>query len=188
MPNTSDGSNDCAFDCAGLHRCADRIVFVVTGEPVIGWYMTTKRKTAQRRRVTEAVYKHVRLAARKHGLRSEFAETGDESTLTDPQRSRLVELRAELATPDGVRDALEDHAAKMVLVFEWGIAWLQDKAEAEGPVKAFESPMLGRWFTSAAEARRALESLARVQGRGDGGPSAGDVLDAVRGKADEQGQ
>jgi len=101
--------------------------------------------------------------------------------LQPDRRSRLAELRAELAEPDGVIAALLERAARMVLIAEWGESWLREKAEREGQVAAFTSPMLTRFFTAAAEARRALEALAKVQAAGAGkGPDAGDVLEAVQ--------
>jgi hypothetical protein len=130
--------------------------------------------------LTEAELAQRREAPLKHGLRSEFAQTGDERTLTEPQRGRLAELRADLATPDGVRQALIERAARSVLIAEWGESWLRDVAEREGAVKAFTSPMLARLFTAIAEARRGLESLSKMQAKGDGGLSAADVLQAVK--------
>jgi hypothetical protein len=140
------------------------------------------------RTLSENELQQRRDAPRQHGLRSEFAASGDESALTDPQRSRLAELRADLATPDGVQQAMIERAARMVLIAEWGEAWLHDKAKRDGAISAFESKMLQRFFTAQAEARRALESLSKLQGRGDGGPSAGEVLDAVKGRQREQGE
>ncbi len=117
--------------------------------------------------------------ALKHGMTSAFARTGDEAALTEPQRGRLAELRAELATPEGVIDAMRERAARVVLIAEWGEAWLQQKAADEGGIAAFEAKMLKRFFTAQAEARRALESLARMQGKGDG-LNAADVLESIR--------
>ena len=138
------------------------------------------------RPLSQAEIEQRRAARFEHGLRSAFAQAGDETALTDPQRSRLVELRAELATSDGVLDALRERAARMVLIAEWGESWLQQKAEADGSVKAFESKMLQRFFTAAAEARRALETLLKAHGKGDGGLTAGDVLQATKGNGREQ--
>ncbi len=137
---------------------------------------------------SQAEIEKAKRAAVQSNLSGAFALQGDEKALTDPERSRLAELRAELATSDGVLDALRERAARMVLISEWGEMWLAQQAEESGPVSAFESKMLQRFFTAAAEARRALEVLARLMGRGDGGLSAGDVLDAMKGKRDEQGQ
>jgi len=124
-----------------------------------------------------------------HNLTSDFAVTGNEQALTDPQRTRLAELRADLATPDGVRLAMIERAARMVLIAEWGEAWLHDKAEREGSISAFESKMLQRFFTAQAEARRALEALSRMHGRGDGGvPDYERILETIeKWKRDEQG-
>lgn len=130
--------------------------------------------------LSEAQIEQRQTAARKHGLQSAFANTGDEAALQPEQRSRLAELRADLATPEGVIDALVERAARMVLIAEWGEAWLRQKAEAEGPVAAFTAPMLGRFFTASAEARRALETLLKVNGQGDGGIDAGRILEAVK--------
>jgi hypothetical protein len=120
--------------------------------------------------------------ALKHSLTNEFARThgaAGDTALTDPQRDRLVELRAILETPAGVVDAMRERAARMCLIAEWGESWLQQKAEAEGSISAFESKMLARFFTAQAEARRALQALAGMQGKGDG-LNADDVLEAVR--------
>lgn len=117
-----------------------------------------------------------------HALRSTFARThgADDTHLTEPQRSRLVSLRDELATPEGVIEALRERAARMVLIAEWGESWLQQKAEDEGGIAAFEAKMLQRFFTAQAEARRSLEALIKAQGKGDSGINADDVLKAVR--------
>lgn len=120
-------------------------------------------------------------AASKHGLASVFARTGDETALQPVQRARLAELREELSTPQGVRDALIERAARMVLVCEWGESWLRQKAEKDGPEAAFTAPMLARFFTAAAEARRALESLSKIHGPGDGaGADAARVLESLK--------
>jgi len=123
----------------------------------------------------------------KHNLTSDFTETGDTSALTQPQRARWVELRAQIAEPDGRIDALTDKAASLALIVEWGQEWLRDRAEHEGAVKAFESPMLARWFTAFESFRRVIESLHRMQGKPDG-LTAADVLDAVKGGGHEQDQ
>lgn len=122
-----------------------------------------------------------------HSLTNAFARSGgaDDTALTDPQRGRLAELRAELATPEGVIDALRERAARMVLICEWGESWLQDKAEREGGIAAFEAKMLQRFFTAQAEARRSLEVLIRAVGKSDSGIGADDVLKAIR--DDKQG-
>ena len=56
--------------------------------------------------------------AQTHRLTNAFARSGgaDDAALTDPQRGRLAELRAELATSAGVIDALRERAARMVLI------------------------------------------------------------------------
>lgn len=68
----------------------------------------------------------------------------------------------------------------MVLICEWGESWLQQKAEDEGGIAAFEAKMLQRFFTAQAEARRSLEVLIRAVGKSDGGIGADDVLKAIR--------
>jgi hypothetical protein len=83
-------------------------------------------------------------------------------------------------------DALRERAARMVLICEWGESWLQDKAEREGGIAAFEAKMLQRFFTAQAEARRSLEALIRATGKGDGGINAADVLESIRN--DNKGQ
>lgn len=113
----------------------------------------------------------------QHGLRSEFAKTGDERALTPEKRARLAELREELSTAEGVRQALIERAARMVLIAEWGEAWLREKAEAEGAVAAFTAPMLGRFFTASAEARRALESLLKTAPAGGADDDARRILE-----------
>ncbi len=120
----------------------------------------------------------------EHGLRSDFVRSGgiDDTALTEGQRGRLAELRAELATPEGVIDALRERAARMVLICEWGESWLQQKAEAEGGIAAFEAKMLQRFFTAQAEARRSLEALIKAVGKGDGGINADDVLKGLKGE------
>ena len=132
------------------------------------------------KQLSEAQIIQRREAALKHGLNSGFAQTGDERALSEPQRGRLVELRADLATPDGVRQAMIDRAAQMVLVCEWADDWLTDKAKREGGERAFEAKSMQRYFTAQAEARRALESLIKTFTKGDSGISAADVLQAVR--------
>jgi hypothetical protein len=131
---------------------------------------------------------HHPLDTTTHGLTNAFARSGgaDDMALTDPQRGRLAELRAELTTSAGVIDALRERAARMVLIAEWGESWLQQKAEDEGGIAAFEAKMLQRFFTAQAEARRSLEALIKAQGRGDGGINADDVLKAIRN--DKQGE
>lgn len=113
----------------------------------------------------------------QHGLRGEFARSGgvDDTALSGPQLSRLAVLRADLSTPQGIVDALRERAARMTLIAEWGESWLQAKAESEGATAAFESKMLQRFFTAQAEARRALESLAKAQGT-QRGQSLDDLL------------
>ena len=138
--------------------------------------------------LSQAQLQQKRDARWQHGLRSEFAETGDETALTDHQRSRLAELRQQLAEPGGALDILREITAQSVLLVEWGQSYLRDIAEQKGGAAAFEAKVLQRYVSVQESARRHLELLIRLQGRGDGGPSAGDVLDAVRGKADEQGQ
>lgn len=122
----------------------------------------------------------------QHGQRGLFARSGakDTSALSESDLSRLAVLRADLGTPEGIEAERRELTAGVLLIVEWGQAWLRHKAETDGPEAAFESPMMTRFFTAIAEARRALESLARMQGRGDGGLSADDVLSAIReGKA-----
>jgi hypothetical protein len=116
-------------------------------------------------------------AALQHGQRSLFARSGgaDDTALSEPQLSRLAVLRADLDTPEGITAALRERAARMVMIAEWGESWLQAKAEAEGPTVAFESKMLARFFTAQAEARRALESLSKMQGT-QRGQSLDDLL------------
>lgn len=118
----------------------------------------------------------------QHGQRSLLARGAgaDETALTESQRGRLADLRGQLATSEGVIDALRERAARMVLICEWGESWLQDKAEREGGIAAFEAKMLQRFFTAQAEARRSLEALIKAVGKSDGGINADDVLKAVR--------
>ena len=119
----------------------------------------------------------------EHLQRSNFARSGgaDDTALTETQRDRLTAIRAELETPEGMVDALRSKAADLLLVVEWGQAWLQQKAEREGGAAAFESPMLQRWFTAFESSRRAIESLYKMtQRREAGGLSVGEVLDATR--------
>jgi len=123
----------------------------------------------------------------QHGQRSVFAREGDDRALDAAQRSRLAEIRAVLATPEGVHDALRERTARLLLLAEWGEEWLREVAERDGGAKAFEARMLQRFVSVIESARRHLELLIRLQGKGDGGPGAGDVLDAMRGKRDEQG-
>jgi hypothetical protein len=137
--------------------------------------------------VTKARIDANRASNWSHGLRSDFAESGDTSALTQPQRSRLAELRAELATPDGVLEALRERAARMVLLCEWGEAWLQQRAEEAGPVAAFEAKMLQRFVSVAESARRSLEALIRLRGKADGGPGAAEVLRVTKDGSGEQG-
>lgn len=118
-------------------------------------------------------------AAQTHGMTGAFAKSGDVTVLTEPQRDRWVEIRGQLATDEGALEALRDKAASLALVVEWGQAWLRDKAEQEGAVKAFESPMLSRWFTAFESFRRAVESLHRMHSKGDGGLTSADVLEAL---------
>lgn len=111
-----------------------------------------------------------RQANRRHGLQTGYAKgEADEASLAPTERSRLAELRLELASPEGVVDALRERAARAVLIAEWGESWLRQKAETSGPAAAFTSPMLARFFTALAEARRALETLHRLGGPGDRG-------------------
>lgn len=141
------------------------------------------------RTITDTEIENRRAAQIQHGQRSDFAETQDPQALTEPQRSRLAELREQLANADGRVDALADKAASLGLIVEWGQAWLREKAEREGPGRAFESPMLTRWFTAFEAFRRAIESLHRITAKGGGGgPDAGDVLDAIRGKREQDGE
>jgi hypothetical protein len=134
--------------------------------------------------MTDTRLEQQRTAALQHGLRSAFAkDSADETMLQPAQRSRLAELRESLATPDGVQAALIERAARMVLIAEWGEEWLREKAEKEGAVAAFTAPMLARLFTASAEARRALETLFKVNGK-DNGLTAADVLEAVKNAKD----
>ena len=141
-----------------------------------------RRPMSGRRRVTPARRAANRLANRRHGLHSQFAfGHAGEAVLQPEQRSRLAELRADLATPEGVRLALVERAARLVLVAEWGEAWLRQKAEQDGPVAAFTAPMLGRFFTAAAEARRALVEVAKLYaGGGEDGITAARVLESLK--------
>ena len=118
--------------------------------------------------LSQAEREQRRRAPWRHGLRSEFAETGDGATLTDPQRSRLAELRAELATPGGTHDILRDRAARIVLLCEWGESYLRDIAEQKGGAAAFEARMLQRYVSVLESARRHLELLSRLQSKGGG--------------------
>jgi hypothetical protein len=113
----------------------------------------------------------------QHKQRSLFARSGggDDTALTEPELSRLAVLRADLGSVEGITAALRERAARMVLIAEWGESWLQHKAETEGATAAFESKMLQRFFTAQAEARRALESLAKMQGT-QRGQSLDDLL------------
>jgi hypothetical protein len=119
----------------------------------------------------------------EHGMRSEFARSGgvEDAALTTDQRDRLAVIRSELETPEGMIDSLRDKSASLGLVVEWGQAWLQQKAEAEGGPAAFESPMLARWFTSFEAFRRSVETLYKLTTRREaGGISLTDVLNATR--------
>ena len=93
-----------------------------------------------------------------------------------PDLDRLIELQQLDSTIDDARRRVVAHPDRLAEADARLLEARQRVDLAKGRLKENH------------EARRALESLARVQGRGDGGPSAGDVLDAVRGKADEQGQ
>jgi hypothetical protein len=135
-------------------------------------------------KLTEAQLNQRRAAPLKHGLRSEFAETGNEAALTTPQKGRLIELRAQLETPDGVRQAMIDRAAAALILTEWADSWLADLAEREGAVKAFTSPVMGRYYTAHSESRRSLESLAKMQAKGEGGIGADDVLRGLKREQD----
>jgi hypothetical protein len=131
--------------------------------------------------MSDAAREQRRQASREHGLTTDFAKgTADETTLQPEQRTRLAELREALATPAGAREALVERAARLVLVAEWGEEWLRSKAEAEGAVAAFTSPIMARFFTAAAEARRALVEVAKIHGTSEGGMGAEDVLKALR--------
>jgi hypothetical protein len=119
-------------------------------------------------------------AALKHGLESRFARTHDETVLTEPQHSRLIELRCELETPAGVLDAAIRQAADAELIREWGAAFLKEQARTVGPV-VFAHPILSRYFTSAESARRALLAVSQLHSRSDsGGINAADVLESIR--------
>ncbi len=113
----------------------------------------------------------------RHRQRGLFARSGavDASALTESDLSRLAVLRADLGTTEGIVAALRERAARMVLIAEWGESWLQDTAAREGATAAFESKMLQRFFTAQAEARRALESLAKMTGT-QRGQSLDDLL------------
>lgn len=117
--------------------------------------------------------------AEKHGLSSAFARTGDETALSEPQRSRLIELRAELETPGGVFDVAIRQAADAESIRERGAAYFGELGLEIG-VKAFEHPMMSRYFTAAESARRALLVVAQLHGKSDGGINADDVLNAIR--------
>ena len=119
-------------------------------------------------------------AARKHGIESAFARTHDETTLTEPQHSRLIELRRELETPVGAFDMAIRQAADAELIREWGAAFLREQARTVGPV-VFAHPVLKRYFTAAESARRALLAVAQLQAKSDGsGINAADVLESIR--------
>lgn len=117
-----------------------------------------------------------------HGLRSTFARTGgeDEHSLTEPQRSRLVELREELSTPEGVEAVALRQAGDAESIREAGAAYFHELGREMG-VKAFGDPMLTRYFTAAESARRSLLVVHQLQHKADGGLSAKAVLAATRG-------
>lgn len=120
--------------------------------------------------LSQAEREQRRRASWRHGLASAFAGgRADEAALTDPQRSRLAELRQQLAEPDGARDILQDRVARIVLLCEWGESYLRDIAEQRGGAAAFEAKMLQRYVSVLESARRHLELLIRLQGKGDGG-------------------
>jgi hypothetical protein len=70
-------------------------------------------------------------AAWQHGQGGQFSRSGgaDDTALTETQHRRLVEIGAQLETPEGMIEALRDKAASLALIVEWGQAWLRDKAE-----------------------------------------------------------
>ena len=117
-------------------------------------------------------------AALKHGLESRFTTTHDESALTEPQHSRLIELRHEIETPSGAFDVAIRQAADAELIREWGASWLREQAQSVGPI-VFAHPVLKRYFTAAESARRALLAVSQLQGKSGGGINAADVLKAI---------
>lgn len=114
-----------------------------------------------------------------HGLRNAFARDGDERALSEPQRSRLVELRAELETPEGVLAVAVRQAADAESIRERGAAYFHELGLEIG-VKAFEHPMMNRYFTAAESSRRALWAVHQMLGKSDGGINAAEVLESIR--------
>lgn len=116
-------------------------------------------------------------AAQRHGLEGRFAVMHDETALTEPQRSRLIELRAELETPAGVFDVAIRQAADSELIREWGASWLKDQAQELGHM-VFEHAMLRRYFTAAESARRALLAVSQLHSRSDSGDDYERIIQA----------
>ena len=117
-------------------------------------------------------------ASLRHGQRSKFARSygTDDTALSAPQRSRLIELRREIGTPEGVLDAAIRQAADAELIREWGASFLREQAQTVGPV-VFAHPILSRYFTAAESARRALLAVSQLHSRSDsGGKTLDDLL------------
>lgn len=128
-------------------------------------------------------------ASLQHGLRSKFARSNgtDDTALTEPQRSRLIELRGEIGTPEGVLDVAIRQAADAESIRETGAAFVREQAQKVGPV-VFSHPILSRYFTAAESARRALLAVSQLLSRSDGGDlSAADVLASYRTGDDDNG-
>ena len=128
-------------------------------------------ETASDATLTPAQLQQRHQAPTKHGLESTYATTGDTSALQTAQRSRLVELRELVQTREGVISLLQERVIRAVAVCEFAEDWLQAESESgKGGAALFALPMMQRYFTAGAEARRALGELIKViDDEGDGG-------------------
>lgn len=113
-----------------------------------------------------------RLNARKHGLSDSFSTNGDLTVLPETQRARLPELREQVQTRAGQIEALQERVVRAIAVAEYAESWMQKRVDAGDEV--FTLPMMARYFTACAEARRAIVELLRFA------PSEGNEVSAAR--------
>ncbi len=111
-----------------------------------------------KKKVSKAQVKANQKVSRKHGVRA--FQTRGEAALDPAQKSHYVEILQKVETREGAVELLKDRTAKAVLMADLGQAWIKlkhDKGEA-----ILEQPIMQRYTTLQAEARRSLIALLAV--------------------------
>ena len=133
----------------------------------------------EKREVTAKQLAQRRKASRKHAAYA--LERRGESSLEPVQRTRLQELKEQLATDPGRLEYRRELAAFLALIVELGGASIREIADRGGNV--WESSPISRLGIYLNSLIRLLDGWPKEDG---GRVSAAQVLDAIRSKDDDE--